>query len=162
MKRLGKKLCILILVIITILIVLNFVPIKFAVNIKEISHSDNAYVCSYSTATDGNWCATTFDNPNLTEDIWINIDTAHDFSCWNEIVGLSRGEPVLNKYVFYGEIEEHKVYDKIYFKYLKSSKWDIVYPIRRNSLRALFTPPHYLTIYDYNWVDVITNLISAS
>lgn len=40
------------------------------------------------------------------------------------------------------------------------SGWDIVYPIRRRSFRRHFTPKSYLTIYDFNWIEVIEGLFA--
>ena len=141
--------------IVLLFLSLNFIPIKFAVNVESISHSKDTYVCEYHTATDGNWYASIANNPHLLEEMYLNIYNASDFLCLSEYIGVSRGEAILNKYIFYGKVEKKEISKGIFFNYLESSQWDIAYPIKRTSLRALITPPHYLNIYDFNFGEIV-------
>jgi hypothetical protein len=40
------------------------------------------------------------------------------------------------------------------------SAWEIVYPIERKSFRKNYAPKSYLTIYDFDWLEVIKNWLS--
>ena len=39
-----------------------------------------------------------------------------------------------------------------------SKGWDILAPIQRLSFRKYYAPKNYLTIYDFNWINVIKDL----
>ncbi len=43
---------------------------------------------------------------------------------------------------------------------IESKSWDILYPVHRASFRRLYAPKSYLTIYDFNWINVIKELLS--
>ena len=43
---------------------------------------------------------------------------------------------------------------------IESKSWDILYPVHRVSFRRLYAPKSYLTIYDFNWINVIKELLS--
>ena len=71
--------------IIIVIIVLNYVPIKFAKKEHDIKSEKNVYICNYVTATDGCWLASVKNNPDLTEDLYLNISNVSSFNRLKEI-----------------------------------------------------------------------------
>lgn len=155
MKRLRmfKLLSLLLL----IAVIMEFVPIKIAKRIQNVTYNDEKYVCKYVTATDGNWLAEKKYNTNLNDSIYINIEGTTAFNSLSEISNISLGTPILNMYIFQGKIEKKEVSKDVSFNWIKLRKWDIVYPIQRQSLREIYAPKSYLTIYDFNWFELILN-----
>ena len=97
MKIQIKKIYKITVIIILFFIALNFVPVKFALNLKNNTYQTNGYICTYTTATDGNWYASANDNPFLEKDIYINVYDTDDFSALKEIMDSRSGVPILNK-----------------------------------------------------------------
>lgn len=156
MKRFIK----LVLTLILIVVILDYIPVKFAQRVEQMS--DDAYICSYTTATDGNWEASEEENPQLSENKYLNLNSKTLFYCLNEIRNVSRGEPILNKYIFKGNAEPHYINDSVSVDWLEDYKWAIVYPIKRSSIRDIIAPKSYLTIYDFDWGCVMKKLIGKT
>ena len=130
-------------------LIINYVPVKFAVKTENIS--DKGYVCEYSTATSGNWATVSHGNSSLKGNINLNIREDKYFSRLKDINSARKGEIPLNKYVFYGNISKKQVSKNTYFYYMDLSSWDVVYPIKRGTLCSVVIPPNYLTLGDFVW-----------
>ena len=87
----------------------------------------------------------------MSDSLCINVEGKTTFNNLKEISNISLGYPVLNMYIFQGKINKRKIYENVSLNWLQLEKWDIVYPIKRSSLRSLYVPKSYLTIYDFNW-----------
>ena len=152
--------------IICIIIALNYIPIKFAKNIKQNS-SECAFLCSkepkLSEYDDVNWIARKEENSALAQYLLLCItgnspdnvlsDREFDVKTWHTVKPLSRGfgRELNNKfYIFYDSYETMDGYFNI-----NATKWYITYPIDRASWRRYFTPSQYLTVYDYDWFNLI-------
>ena len=106
------------------------------------------FVCSFAQVTGGNWEAENYANEQLFFDGLIG---KNPMKVLDKNFSTDYLEPSGNKYIFSGEIIEKD--DSIYD--LNIFEWDILYPIQRKSIRMLYAPRHYLTIYDYDWFNVI-------
>lgn len=161
MKIIWRRVRWSVLGIVLAFLALNFIPIKWAVRMPL--HVEDSYVCSYTTATDGNWYASIEDNPHLHKALYINVNVPEtsNFLMLKEIADCRKGIPINNKYVFYGEIEQREAAEDTFFNQLQPSNWDIVYPVRRDSIRNFIAPRSYLTVYDYDWGKVFILLIGS-
>lgn len=154
-----------ILLLISILIILDFIPIKFAININDAkANLNNEYfVCINESKIhiDIPWNATRQLNKHLENDLLIrvfgnspyNILSSKDFKivAWSEIRNL---------YFLNGKIERLEKEDKTLnlIADLKVNNWDIIYPIDRASFRKYYASKSYLTIYDFDWIKVIKSV----
>lgn len=147
--RIAKPIKLIIKIFLAGVLIINYVPVKFAVKTDNIP--DEGYVCEYSTATSGNWVTVSHGNSSLKGNINLNIREDKYFSRLKDINSVRKGELPLNKYVFYGNISKKQVSKNTYFYYMDLSGWDVVYPIQRGTLRSVVTPPNYLTLCDFVW-----------
>ena len=138
-------------------LLLDFIPIKWAINIEGIKNfKTNEYLCSFAQVTGGNWQVK--NNIESYESGQLYFEYLHEkdpFNVLDKNFSTDYLEPSGNMYVFTGKIinKEHDMFD------LKVESWEITYPIQRKSLRMLYTPKKYLTIYDYDWLKIIVGLI---
>ncbi len=145
MKRLIKILILLII----LLFAIDFIPIKFAIDISK-DNIKNGYLCYHEQVTGGNWRV-----ENTEEQLYFEYLIGRSpFNYLSKIYSTDYIEPSGNKYVFYGVIEpkSNEVFD------LNVSNWDIVYPISRKSIRGLYSPKNYLTLYDFNLINLLNNI----
>lgn len=156
-----KKKLLICCVVFFILFILDFIPVKFAIKIKQFSDNNalNVYICEYSTATDGNWVATKEHNPWLSETIYFNLESNEIFGNISDIF-KEGDEPITNLYVFGGTMRQEKVAENFTINILDVEKWNISYPIKRNTIRGLYAPKGYFTIYDYNLIKIIHDIFS--
>ncbi len=145
--RIFKLLCF----VISLAIIMDFIPIKLAKKVDKIKYNNETYVCKYVTATEGNWLAEMEYNPQIEAALYLNIMNKSTFDSLKEISNLSLGDQVWNMYVFTGTVEKRIIDENNSFDYIKLQEWDIVYPIKRQSIRDKYVPKTYLTIYDYDW-----------
>ncbi|MEQ7052419.1 hypothetical protein ABN764_17395 [Paenibacillaceae sp. P-4] len=147
--------------VLTISILLNFIPIKFAVKLEDAQQKLEAgnYICVTESkyVLETGWIAKTDTNSHLEEDLAVMVfrnspnkylaNKEFDFN-WFEVE---------NRFLLIGEVEHFKE-DKetnVLYADLNVDKWEIVYPIRRASFRNYFTPNSYLSIYDYDLIKLI-------
>ena len=157
MKKNKKRF--LIVKVILALFLLDFVPIKYAIKIEyvEKNHSKtyDFYMCEYTATTFGDIKADPKYNKELSKPIiFYELKNNSPFKFLSKEYTTDYIEPSNNKYVFKGNIV-CEVKDIGLVKSLKINNWDIVYPIKRKSLRGLYVPKGYLTIYDFNWIKVL-------
>ncbi len=64
-------------------------------------------------------------------------------------------------FVFYGNTVGEKTQDDKSITIFEAEKWDVMYPIQRDrsTIRNLYAPKRYLTIYDFNWSVYFKDLI---
>ena len=135
-----KKMVKIIAIFISSAILLDFVPIKFAVRESQDCKSD-LYLCKYTQVTGGNW-------EDINHGIFIDELKGNSFyTCLRDIYLTDYIEPSGNLYLMEGKLIEKNTdeFD------LDVKKWDIIYPISRKSYRVIYAPKGYLTIYDYDW-----------
>ena len=157
------------LFILAVLFLLDFVPVKFAQIVgspynenrivDDLNHID--IIATYSKKTGD------FEYPweayfkqdseisiirfkvigNIPYDILNRKDFYHNNTEWKiDISFMLKGElQIINETECTGEFN--------------ISSWEMVNPIRRNSLRKYYAPKTYLTIYDFDWIAVIKKLI---
>ncbi|MBB6217237.1 hypothetical protein HNQ80_003356 [Anaerosolibacter carboniphilus] len=156
-----------ILVIIAFMILLDFIPVKTAVNIEkgdlkkllDIKGSKELYICRYTQVTGSIWLA--IGDENGVRDLIPKtaIYLSEPLRGKDPLKSLNRSFiPYYtgNEYVFIGNTEQTEktgdlIVDGVQELMLdfKVDEWRIVYPIRRDSLRDMYAPKSYLTIYDF-------------
>ena len=159
MKKVFKR----ILYIILLVISFDFIPVKFCINDKGI---DYVFV-SKPKMGDTEWGKFPYINGQLYNDYenyeaYIvrgnnpnNVLSKRDFD-WITI-DVKDYEP--NMFVIYFDnkaIAHNSISAPTYE--ITSKKWDIIYPVNRISFRRYYVPKNYLTIYDYNWLEIIKNI----
>ncbi|WP_042164131.1 hypothetical protein [Paenibacillus gorillae] len=150
--------------VLLIAILLNFVPIKFAVKLEDAQLKLEAgnYICVTESkyVLDTGWIAKTNINSNLEENIAVKVfrnnpnkylsNREFDFN-WFEVE---------NSFLFIGEVEhvERSRETNVLYANLDVDKWEIVHPIKRASIRKYITPKNYLSIYDYDLIKSIRTI----
>ncbi|WP_338552540.1 hypothetical protein [Paenibacillus sp. KS-LC4] len=145
-------------------VLMNFIPIKFAVKLVEAQQRQNTgeYICVTEAkyVLDTGWIAKTNINSHLKENLAVRVsrnspnkflsEKEFDFG-WYELE---------NRFLLIGNVEsfEKDKETKVRYANLNVDEWEIVYPIKRASFRKYFTPNSYLNIYDYDLIKVITSV----
>ena len=158
-------LLIIILIIVAIFVFLDFIPVRFA-EVVDASYNNGDFtesseiidlLATYSNKT-GN-----FDYP------WDAYSSHNDY-----IIFYIKGNnpyQTLSRRDFYYDRKEWKIdIDFILTGKLllleenlwefDISTWKIVYPVERQSFRKYYAPKSYLTIYDFDWLEVIKSWFS--
>lgn len=126
-------------VIVAVLILLYFIPVKFVVQPEDIDYDKEFYIVYFITpySTDsGCYVCGTRENISLpyNENIYVELSGADP----REDIGNNICRCALTKFVVYGTLEKD---GKHY--YLNSDKWDVLEKIDGG------THEKYLTVYDY-------------
>lgn len=133
-------------------VLLDFIPVKFAVNIKEVDK--NAFVCSYTQSTGADLYAAKSDNVSKKEDVYFESLSGNlPYKYLSKEYTADYIEPSGNRYVLYST-QKTDNYDELNVK-----KWDIKYPVLRKSMRSVYAPRAYLTIYDFDLVKVLKSFL---
>ena len=149
--------------IIIIAILLNFIPVKFAVNLDDAEKNlrDGTYICETNrVALDIGWYIDNELNKHLDTGLSIKVSGKKPEKFLSEKTFDFKWYELYNQYLLMGDIsntQENKETGVISAD-LNVKKWEIIYPIRRASFRQYFTPKGYLTVYDYDWIKVIKSL----
>lgn len=168
MKKILKILKILLL----IFLLFEYVPIKLAVDEKEAvknykdKYADiykDVYVCTIEDASmAGYYGATKENNPQLAENLYFNFTGNDPFCVLNKNLRdqCIDGELFFsnNKYVICGNIKDKIGTADTYDIY----KWDIVYPVHRNSYLDILKPKYGLNIFDFDWITIAKCFISKN
>lgn len=155
--------------IIGLLIILDFIPVKFAVKINSVDitkykekDGQKIYICKPVQVTDSIWEA--IGDEKGIRDLSKNevIYMAEPLKGNDPLKKLNGSfqktyEPKAhNQFIFVGnEISSNTVgdmeIDGVQEKTIdfKVDDWQIVYPIRRDSFRDIYVPKTYLTVYDF-------------
>lgn len=132
----------------SVIIILNFIPVKFTriENYQNISKDE--YIYSIANKTDNNqYFAVSYgDGKNK---VYFN-----EISGKNPLKALSNDITYNNKvreniYIFKGKVKNNT---------FVISDWDIIYPIsRKSNIKKLVCPQSFLNVYDFNWKIIIKN-----
>ncbi len=137
------------LLIVMVLIIIDFVPIKYAKNYDNQEHGvdNNYYVCYQDKKL------------KFPDKKWVTIlDDIFYLQFTGNYPSKVLSEQVLdNRFVVKGTLTKNQSETQGQQANLLSDNWDILYPIERNGIRKHFSPAKYLTIYDYDWLKVIEN-----
>lgn len=163
MRRI-KKVLLLFLIIGTLFIALDFIPIKFAKAKGYIGLQNREYYCNTEPKIDGKhkWIAKKELNPNLNKDMFLTIYGNNPNNILSEKnFDIIKWYELDNGFIFTGElvINDEDIYHQYYISTIYIESWDIVYPIRRASFRRYYAPKGYLTFYDFDWGKIIKNKI---
>lgn len=153
--KVGMK-CI--FIFLCVMIALDFVPIKFAKNKNLIQNQSNAYVCHYTQTTYGNYVAPIEDNPKHNKQYYFEITEYPISILKNEAYRKEYEEPTGVQYVFYGPITVLDENNSAVDCSIEIQDWAMVYPIMRPSYRAVYAPKGYLTVYDFDWGEIIRRM----
>lgn len=173
--ELLKKIGLIMLIIIIILIVFDYVPVKFAISIDNAQRElrSGSYICetnpvaidtSIKTFSVIGWYIIPQINNNskfsgcgarLLQKSPENILLQKTFDFKNY-------EHAYNRFLINGNIKKIEENKKSNFSVvdLNVSSWEIIYPIERASFRRFYVPDNYLTIYDYDWIKIIKSIFN--
>lgn len=160
-RGLKKIIIKIILIILVAIVILNYIPIKFAKNIEHLVLKEGEYICQVElkSGLDEKWGIFRSIPMNYPDEIFVNIFGNVPFNTLSskDFYLYSNKE---NQYIVTGElILSHK--NGIYnIGNIEIKDWEIVYPVNRSSFRRNFTPKTYLTIYDYNLVQICKDFIN--
>jgi hypothetical protein len=149
-KIIKVKILIKIILIIftSIIVILNFIPVKISAHIKNIKTDDTGVIiCEYDQVTGASW-RIIGDSKGLFkkgegEYIDITGKTPGEKLDWTILLGEN------NKFILHGKFIGTKEIAGENCRVFEVSHWDIVYPINRTTLRGYVSPKGYLNIYDY-------------
>lgn len=142
-----KKISLLSGIIVIILIILYFIPIKFAIKSSNFNFDDEFYIVKFipGMSTDSGWYIVG-DQNNMLYSQYIYID----------LIGKKPTNFITtkicanNQFIIYGTLEENQcvaISGYEYTKYtLNSECWEILGTIKEG------THENYLTLYDLKWV----------
>ncbi len=135
-----KKFCF----FLAIVLVLNYFPVNFAV--KEIQNDGRDYILVAQTKTTGfQWCKVEADG-TVEDYILLKGNAPPNYDYPNRLYDTE------NIFVCWGEYREREVVDGTISEVFNVDEWDIMYPIKRNSLLPDFLNPEYArNIWDYIW-----------
>lgn len=151
-----KRLLKILIYIIAFLIILDFIPVKFAV--KDVK-SEYVFVNLPKLSHGVSWARCKLNDKSASElknGYIINgkspdkILSGSDFDKVNQFLDKDK---YINKFLIEFDNKKNIVNDDFFPVYkIEAKSWNIVYPIKRTSLRKYYVSKGYLTIYDFDWV----------
>lgn len=161
-----KKLLVIIRVVsMTIFVIFNYIPIKFAV--KGVHNDNNALYCITEPKLGPNrqkWVAYKSKNSGLEHDLIFEIngndpdgvlsDLWFDVKSWHKVGRKFSTYGLGNAFIIY---YTNDLDDVLNNNILYAKEWDIVYPINRAGWRRFVTPKAYLSIYDFSLLCYVLN-----
>ena len=155
-------------IIAAVSLALDFIPVKYAKKDAYTIIDGQEYVFCYEPKTNGSnivdWVAYGY-NDEIDYDITplqASVIGKNPYDCFTKrdfepIKLYNRAAPDdSNKYILYGDIQKVIGSDEQISELIIDVKdWDIIYPVNRLSIRRHYVPKNYLTVYDYNWINVI-------
>lgn len=144
------------LIIIAVPIVLNFIPIKFAKKIDNLTLKEGEYLCQVELKTvfEEKWGIFKSLPINYSDECFVNLSGKIPFDSLNP-EDFSMKSNKENQFLVTGDLTitgNAGIYE---IGELNVKEWDIVYPIQRSSFRQGLTPKGYLTFYDYDWITLL-------
>lgn len=149
---------------IVFLILLDFIPIKFA--IKDVD-SKTVFINEPKLGS-VEWAEVKYENNEFDYDYMIGyvmngkspdeVLNKKDFD--KSDLYLMHGDNTNKFLIYYDEKISMSDYESFPVYKIVATDWDILYPVHRYSLRRLYAPKHYLTLYDFNWINVIKEILS--
>ncbi len=130
-----------------LIILVFFLPVKFAVKEEDLKHEDKEYYIVQQTDYYDEWYISKsnksimyFKGNTFTDKFGIGILGSRK--------AYGQGVPcVQNEFAIYGEFVDYNKENGMYTFDVK--KWDIIYPIERDNFYSLIASDKYLTIFDY-------------
>lgn len=159
-KRVTK----IIFLVIFIPILLNFIPVKFAVKLEDAQQNlgRGRYICVTESkyVHDTGWIAKTSFNSHLDRDLAVRLNGSSTLNYLSEKEFDLKWFETENQYLLIGKVErfEEDKDIKVLYADLNVESWKIVYPINRTSYRKYFTPKSYLNIYDFDLRKMISSI----
>ena len=147
-----------------ILILLDFIPVKFAVQ----DNKNKTVFINEPKLEDVEWAELEYEDNKFNYDSMIGyiIDgkapdrmlNKKDFD--KSDLYLMHGDNT-NKFLIYYD-ERKSINDSESFPVYKivANDWEILYPIHRASLRRLYASKKYLTLYDFNLINLIKEIFN--
>ena len=151
-------------VCIAFLISLDFIPIKFS-----IRNNDNHTVfINEPKLGETEWAEVKYENNKFDYDYMAGYimtgnspDKRLNKRDFDKVKLFLMSADNKNKFlIYYDERILMKDNETFPIYKIESKSWDILYPVHRASFRRLYAPKSYLTIYDFNWINVIKELLS--
>lgn len=135
MFKVIKKILKILRIIVVVLILLNFVPVKFAIQEEDIDYTKEFYIVHFQLE---NECYISGDKDNLhkNERILVELSGKDPRNKLRNSICTHAG------FVIYGTLEQNNQYRYT----LHSDKWEL---FKNNGFRSI-TPRHILNIYDYS------------
>ncbi len=160
-----KKMIMIVFLLLTMLIILDFIPVKFAISIDDtkMNLKEGDYICINESKIhlEIPWIAIKRFNKHLDHDFLVRVYGNSPYGTLSakefEVLPIS---DISNVYLLNGEVKrfEKEENSNILIADLYVNKWQIIYPINRASFRQFYAPKSYLTVYDYDWIKVIKSM----
>ncbi len=145
------------------LFLLDFIPVKFAKKDAYVTIDNQKYVFCYEPKTGYEPEFVNWSTDDYLHYVKIKGKNPYDYFTEKDF------DPIMlvnspysdgnNKFVFYGEMQEFWDDENGSTVAVDIEGWDIVYPINRLSFRKNYVPKSYLTIYDFNWKEVLKTFL---
>ncbi|MBY9079010.1 hypothetical protein KIH86_25825 [Paenibacillus sp. HN-1] len=166
LKRIAILLGVFTLFVVLTPILLNFIPIKFAVKLEDAQQNveTGTYICVTESkyVVDTGWIAEATINPHIAEDLPVRVSGDSPSNYLSEQDFELRRFEVENRFLLIGKVDRFEKDTEygtdLMYANLNVDKWDIIYPINRASIRQYITPKSYLNIYDYDLKKVIKTI----
>ena len=154
-----KKCIIIITIFILVLISIDFIPVKFAVDGKD----KKIFFVNVPKLGDASWAEIEYNNgefnyDSMTEYIIMGnapdkILRKKDFD--KTSLFLMKGDNKNKFFIYYTEKEIVSDSDNLPVYKIFSDNWEIIYPIHRASFRRFYVSKKYLTLYDFDLMTLI-------
>jgi hypothetical protein len=149
-----KWIAIILILFVVIFIISNLIPIKMAVNrdakfIKKSNNFEDAIICKNEQVTGATWAMIGNKNGLFADNKgeYIHIEGSTPENALNSSLLKTP-----NKYIFYGKFTGNRTVDGEKNRVFLVSAWEIVYPVKRDTIRGFFTSSKYLNIFDFQWL----------
>lgn len=157
----GYYLATIIISVVITAILLNFIPIQFAVKLDDAKKElkKDSYICETYTSEIG-WIARfeSMDQPKFCDCFKATGSCPEKYLSW-ETFDFKWYE-VYNRFVLVGDprnFNENKE-TGVMSADLNVREWQIIYPIKRATIIQELRPKGYLVVYDYDWIKIIKSL----
>ena len=181
MKKIVKNTLLFGMIFLAILISLNYIPVKFAKEPQKgdiiyndtckigIRENKGAFIellkCKYDVGDSENFYEPVMITGKVPQ-ICLNQKTFNKTALFNRYYERDDRDKIIynttNFFYLYGEkTNVFKTGVGVNVNVVSVDDWDIVYPIQRHGFRRYITPTKYLTIYDYDWINVLKSWIAT-
>ena len=163
-RKTIKRGIIVIIIMAIFLFLLDFIPVKFAKRIDSsnnedmITHNPNRIdiIATYSKKTGAfeyPWEAYYYQDSVL-RIVKFNVSGNNPYQALSRRDFYKNAEWMIDiRFILNGNLQMEGEKENV--GKLNVSTWEMVYPIKRQSIRKHYVPKSYLTIYDFDWISVI-------
>ena len=148
-------------------LLLDFIPIKFA---KRNVNDTVVFVTQPKIGPNIEWGTFKYKNGKVEYDVidgYIvegnspdNILNKRDFNKIDLFLLGNGNKDYKNKFLIYHDEKTLDSLRNVPTYKIITNEWDIIYPVNRASFRRYYAPKGYLTIYDYDWWNFIRRLFT--